>query len=683
MKENNLLASVALFSELYNNENYSNVGDILGEFIKAVIVTEKSWTVTTTKLNILLEKTFDFKIPESVIKTTLKNRLKDYYSRTSNGEYAFYTSKLTDFDEFDDKFKTLILDQNQIISALHDYIKTKNVHNEIDNQELLENLNNYLFDNGRNDKYYRYISAFVIKYKDNLTYMNTLNLMREGLILYQGIKYTDNINESGKWNNELTIYLSTEHLFNAIGYNGLVYEQIFKDFYDLVSEINASNKSKSSDKLIKLRYFEETKDEIDQFFQTAEYILKGTARLDSSKPAMVIIVDGCKQPIDIKNKKIFFERKLKEKDILLQEFNHSPYKYKDYVVDDENVLQMIKREAEIRGRRFDENACRKFFKIFTKINYYRGGESRTNFERIDRIFITADRFALYLAHNTKVKFNEDDIPFAKDIDYIISKFWFKLKKGFGTSISLPKSLDVVTKAQIVLSSQVNQFVSLGYQKLQKDFKDGLLTEEEAREKSYELRLKPNKPEEFVESNIDISLDFLVNDNWFEDTQREKQLKEAKFEETVKKNRELELEIEKIREKENQEKLKIEREKYEIEKQQFLIEEWKIYKKNRNENFRYWLGVEFVTALPIILGFTLRINKKTNEWLLEHGQNYIYEVVLTFIFIFEVTGRSYLFKKDKISDGWEWVKIRLSRSKFAENKQQVIDELTQRFDSDKF
>jgi len=47
MKENSLLASVALFSELYNNENYNNVTDILGEFIKAVVVSENKWTTNS------------------------------------------------------------------------------------------------------------------------------------------------------------------------------------------------------------------------------------------------------------------------------------------------------------------------------------------------------------------------------------------------------------------------------------------------------------------------------------------------------------------------------------------------------------------------------------------------------------------------------------------------------------
>ena len=86
----------------------------------------------------------------------------------------------------------------------------------------------------------KYISAFVIKNQGNAAFTNGLNLIKEGVILYQGIKFTADINELGKWNSELTIFLSTEHLFNALGFNGILYQQIFDDFDKLVSEINFS-----------------------------------------------------------------------------------------------------------------------------------------------------------------------------------------------------------------------------------------------------------------------------------------------------------------------------------------------------------------------------------------------------------------------------------------------------------
>ena len=69
MNEINLLASVALFSELYNSKKYSGVQDIIAEFIKGAIVSESKQIANSTEIKFLLDKVYEFKIPESVIAT--------------------------------------------------------------------------------------------------------------------------------------------------------------------------------------------------------------------------------------------------------------------------------------------------------------------------------------------------------------------------------------------------------------------------------------------------------------------------------------------------------------------------------------------------------------------------------------------------------------------------------------
>lgn len=475
------------------------------------------------------------------------------------------------------------------------------------------------------------------------------------MILYQGIKYTADINELGKWNSELTIFLSTEHLFNSLGFNGLLYKQIFDDFYNLVREINTSSKNKSGQKLINLFYLEETKNEINYFFQTAESIHKGLTALDTSKTAMKSILDGCSNPSDIVTKRIKFESDLNSMGIHLKEFKNSIYDHPEYVVEDESIMNELKTASENKGKYFDENLCRQFFKIFTKINYFRGGESKINFEKIGHIFITGNRFALYLAHQSKVKFEADDIPFAKDIDYITNKFWFKLKKGFSDKSSLPKSFDVVTKAQIILSSQLNQTVHQEYKKIQEQVKNGTLTKESAIEISYHLREKPNKPEEISIDNIDNSLEFLNNDSYFEDLIREKEKKEQVFQQTLRKNKELEKELQKRdTEKTRLETLEQENKKN-IEKEKFIKASWKRYKKKQNSNLLYSFFVFIITILPIIIGFILKANRRLSTWMESIGDNQIYIwLFLALILVIEIFGRSYIFNKEKVKYGWIWL-----------------------------
>nr|WP_314840138.1 hypothetical protein [uncultured Flavobacterium sp.] len=678
MTENNLIASVALFSELYNNEKFTNVTDILAEFIKGVVVQENKWTITSTELTYLLEKIYDFKIPESVVRTTVRNRLKDTVI-SKDGHYVFDTIIKNDFEQLNTEFISIQSKQKIIIEQLLNYIEEveKNKISESEKHFIIENFNKYLLDNGVTDKYSKYISAFIIKNQSNFEFTSNLNLIREGIILYQGIKYTADINELGKWNSELTIFLSTEHLFNSLGFNGLLYKQIFDDFYNLVREINSTSKNKNGEKLINLYYLEETKNEVNYFFQTAESILKGSIALDTSKTAMKSILNGCSNPSDIVSKRIKFETDLKSMGIYLKEFKNSIYDYPEYVVEDENILTELKTESEKKGKFFDENLCRQFFKIFTKVNYFRGGESKINFEKIGHIFITGNRFALYLAHQSKVKFEVDDIPFAKDIDYITNKFWFKLKKGFSDKSSLPKSFDVVTKAQIILSSQLNQSVYQEYKRIQEQVKNGTLSKESAIEISYELREKPNKPEEISIDNLDNSLEFLNSDTYFEDLFREKEKKEQVFQETLKQNEELQKEIQR-RDIEEKRLESIEKEKQKnIDKENYITSNWRAYKKNKNLNLLYAFFVFIVTILPIVIGFILKANTTLNTWMESLGNNQFYIwLILALVFVTELFGRSYIFNKEKVKNGWNW----LTKMNNKNHKTEMINNFKTEFEN---
>lgn len=682
MKENNLLASVALFSELYNNEKYTSIADIIAEFIKGAVVSENQWTITSTKLTTLLEDVYEFKIPESVIRTTVRSRLREIVT-TVDGHYVFDNKISADFDKINQEYNSILKIQRNILDELINFIEANETAPITTNERdlIATHFNKYLLDNGVSDKYSKLISAFVIKNQNNQIFRDNLNLIREGVILYQGIKFTADINELGKWNTELTIFLSTEHLFNALGYNGILFQQIFDDFHKLVNEINVSGRNNYGEKLIQLKYLEETKEEVDAFFQTAESIHKRTFSLDPSKPAMKSILDGCKSPSDIKSKRIRFDMDLKQKGIVLQSFSHSIYNHTEFVVEDENILAELKKESTQRGRPFDENLCRQFFRVFTKINYYRGGESKKKFENIGHIFITGNRFALYLAHQSKVKFLEDDIPFAKDIDYMTNKFWFKLKKGFSEKQGLPKSFDVITKAQLVLSSQLNQTVFQEYNKLQRQFKDGILTSEEAMERSYLLREKPNKPEEITAENVEASLSFLNTESYFEDMAREKEKKEMVLKEILSKNQELQKEIDRRDGLEWLNELKQKKEQLEIKKTSYAEKRWKEYRRNQSNAFFYFLMVFILTILPIVIGFILKGCKSLSDWLqrLDNNQIWIWGI-LVLVFLIELFGRAYIFDKMKIKNGWEWLKLILSKDKLNKLKELEITNYKNEFEN---
>lgn len=292
MKENKLLASVALFRELYDSDK--DIYDVIGELLKAAIVFEKKWSFNTTEATQLLDTTFGFIIPEAVVRTTLRNRLKKQANILSfqDGIYSLVSEEIKKSQPLALEIEVTRTAQSKIIDNLFLYIKKRSTYeiNEQEESKIMDDFSAYLLNNKVSAKYSNLISSYIIETQSETGFTKSLNAVREGFVLYEGIGYSSNLNDLGKWNTVLTIYLDTEHLFNATGYSGTLHKQLFDDFHGLVNEINQSGKN-----LISLKYFEECGDEVDNFFHVAELIINGKLSLDPSKKAMQNVLNGAKQ----------------------------------------------------------------------------------------------------------------------------------------------------------------------------------------------------------------------------------------------------------------------------------------------------------------------------------------------------------------------------------------------------
>ncbi|NTV54938.1 MAG: hypothetical protein HGA16_00340, partial [Candidatus Moranbacteria bacterium] len=136
--------------------------------------------------------------------------------------------------------------------------------------------------------------------------------------------------------------------------------------------------------------------------------------------------------------------------------------------------------------------------------------SNNNFENIGHILLTGNNATLQLSWHEEIRKN-GEVPLATSLHFLTDKFWFKLNKGFGTN-TFPKIFDVITKAQLVLSSQLNKSVSSKFEELQKRFKDGKIDEKQAALTVVNLRNQAKKPEEIDKDNISFILDSLSADN---------------------------------------------------------------------------------------------------------------------------------------------------------------------------
>ena len=164
----------------------------------------------------------------------------------------------------------------------------------------------------------------------------------------------------------------------------------------------------------------------------------------------------------------------------------------------------------------------------------------------------------------------------------------------------------------------------------------------------ELKEKNNSPDNINEQNIDETLIFLRDENFIENIKRENERKNTKLEELEKKLAEYE-------QKDN-EQLKIQIEQ-ETDKKltELAFAEWTEYKHKGWQAFQYFSLIVFLNLLLAVVGFFFAFNKASREWLMEFDtlQKIASTVYILFI-VLEILGSKYIFNKNKILEGYNWL-----------------------------
>jgi len=507
MKDKNLLASLAVFRELYNKD--IDIYSIIAQFLCDLIKSHSLNNFDISQISKLLNDSFEFDIPIPVIKTALQ-RIE--YLNKEGRKYIVDVNKKKESisTEVIDRTNDIKESHNVIFNELSAYVedKKKIKLSEIEIKELHNNFCNYLLEENIDDKYLEYISSFVIRNQGDKDFFKKINTIREGVILYSGLKYTNDsyiLNQFGNWRKELNIFLDTEIIFHLAGYNGELYKQFAEDFMKFVSEINTNNQ-KNKKNLINLLYFSEVKDEIDSFFAKAQHILEGRDILNPTVTAMTEIINGCSEKADLLNKKSDLYTLLNRKGIKL-------YNKKIDVTSEENYkYNIISQEiVEKINRELNTNTGEEILATLNNISILRKEQNDSNFENSRYILLSGNSKTLKIAFEPSVleRFN---IPLATNLNFIINRFWFKLNKGFSNK-DFPSSFSVLTKSQIILSKVLNDNIGDKYDDLQKKYQKGEITKENAVNRINDLRNVSKKPEEIIKQEIaEEILDFIVLDS---------------------------------------------------------------------------------------------------------------------------------------------------------------------------
>lgn len=495
-EDNRLLASLAVFRELYNSEK--DIYGIISVFLTYIIKNENLYCFNISEITAKLNKTFEFEIPEAVVRTAI-GRLS--FIEKQQGNYSVKEISNINTQRFDDQTQNIQSNNETIIDNLFNFINTeKNITlSERDKVKVSHSFCCFLLDVNNGDEFVEYIPSFILKNEENSEFTQQLNLIREGVILYSGIKYSNNINDIGTWRTELTIFIDTEILFHIAGFNGELYKKLAYDFLNYVREIN----QKAQKKLIKLRYFEEVRNDIEDFFTKARYLVEGNEKPYPNRTAMVSIVNGCKTVGDVLGKKSDFYTLLKslniEEDTYKDYFNPENHKYN---IVNQEILDTVSNEIEMDSE--------PFLRFLNYISILRKEANSNNFENIGYILLTGNSTTLKVAWNELMK-DDGFVPMATHLSFLTNKFWFKLNKGFGKT-SLPTTFDIITKSQIVLSKVLNDSVGEKYKELQIEYKNGNLTEEQAKARIFDLRNQVRKPEEIKNDIVNDVLNAITEDS---------------------------------------------------------------------------------------------------------------------------------------------------------------------------
>ena len=277
-------------------------------------------------------------------------------------------------------------------------------------------------------------------------------------------------------------------LFSLYGYNGTIFKDIVLSFKGLVDEVNCNSKSKN---FITLKYFKETKREINRFFETAVSILDNKENIDPSKPAMSVILNGCSTKSDILLKKAQFFEFLEKLKITEDENSY----YENSGNNEYNLISKELTEKFVDEFNKDETYISLIFNYINYINILREGDNSKSIETTNFIFLTSNYTLIKMDCELKEMHNEI-CPKTINLDNLITLLWFNLKKGFGDLQNNP-SLNVVNKAKIIISSKLNSSVSQEYFHFMELMKENQLDEKGAALYLVELHKYAKLPEQIT------------------------------------------------------------------------------------------------------------------------------------------------------------------------------------------
>lgn len=608
MLHNEQIAAISVFG-VYKTEN-RDAYDVIADFTKAAIAIKKEVEITPEVVQSNLMELYSLNIPVSIIKGVLKNRLKEIVSRT-NGVYIVNSLPQ---DDISSKIDELLESYNIILSGLKSFlassVKKESLLN-LDEDFIVNQFAKFIIDDYADERLEPYFSAYIISKKDDKDFRSYFERFAAGLISYYGLQYNDNNNNVGSWPKDckLSIFIDTEFLFDCAGYNDSYYKKIFDEFKSLVDEINKPYKDKP---VIELKCLPETLTSFDRVINTAKALVDKKQAPDPSKEAILKIVTESHDVFEVETHKAKVLSEVKKSNITFDTNDYSSFSVDPrYVTFGKEEYEKYLAEYSSENPENAEPKIDYYTKVLTIINGLRGGVSKTSFENCRYIFLSNSRIGHRIAYD-QARNNDNAVPLSTDIDWLVSRFWYKLNKSFSNT-RIPLSLDIVARSQASLSEDVCSVIKKRFDDIKKkNLDDGV------KQKLYaSIRTIPKEIELYDSTNLPDILDFISYENTeaYITAQYKMKAAAARSDENEREANKAKADLES----ERKEKRSIILENRLLKRERTLSEHNKIIRKIRISyigwNTLYWILFTAIIAALIFVEYKLFIDSNVWTWIM--------------------------------------------------------------------
>lgn len=494
-----LLAALATFSVL--EEENKDISSILKDFIIFIIQYKKLNCFSRHEIQNMLKEEFYFDIPISVIFDTIKE-IEGIDLNTNKSFIVTPNFKPTN-QKIEDVLKNKANEETKLFTSLYSHIEADIDENE--KQIIKETFLNAIINNPIDKKYQVPINAFIIKNKDNA-------LMKEvasGILIYDGLMYK-NTTMSKYWQgHKLKIYLNMEIIFHLMGYNGLVWKQLFDEMFELIVETNRNKK------VIDLVYTSKERERIEDFFESTKKSIRNINK--DTKDATLAILKKCqnnKFQIDMELENLF---KILKSQTILEDVEKENFEYTEYAQQYNIVSQQLLKDFE------DIENVENVLEMLNFINIKRANRRQDTIENVGYIFLTEVIDINKISQHIQKDNTDKTMPLSINMANLTKILWFKLGKGFGRKLSYPISFDIATKAKCALALQNNQKINEMMEQISEKYNEE--NKDILQQTLYRLQTKKIKPEDIDENNVSSIVKMTTADiDYFIDTQQKKDKK---------------------------------------------------------------------------------------------------------------------------------------------------------------